>query len=72
MHEFLIPLWMFFLGFITGFMDSTVGSGGLVLIPALIFSGFSPQSAVAMDRLATIGQEIGAIIKYWKSGKIIW
>lgn len=59
-------------GLAAGFLDSTVGSGGLISIPFLIFLGFPPHVAVATDRLGTLGQTSAALLKFWKSGKIRW
>lgn len=61
-----------FIGVIAGFFDSTVGGGGLITIPSLIFLGLPPQVAIATDRLGTLGQEIVAIYKYWRAKKIQW
>lgn len=59
-------------GLATGFLDSTVGGGGSVSIPSLIFLGLPPQVAIATDRLGSIGQTAAALAKFWKSGKIRW
>ena len=37
------------IGLATGFVDSVVGSGGLISIPFLIFSGLPPHVAIATD-----------------------
>lgn len=60
------------LGIGAGFLDSTVGSGGSISIPGLIFVGLPPQIAIATDRLGTVGQTAAAMVKFWKSGKILW
>lgn len=72
MEEFLVPIGIFVIGVITGFMDSTVGSGGLVSIPMLIFAGLPPHVAIATDRFGTVGQGIGAFVSFWKARKIVW
>jgi len=63
---------VFLIGLITGFLDSTVGAGGLVSVPSLIFLGLPPQVAIATDRFGTIGQSFTAGYKYWKAKKIVW
>lgn len=60
------------IGFVTGFLGSTVGGGGLVSIPFLIFLGLPPNIAIATDRLAVVGQTTGAIPKFLKNNKIKW
>lgn len=58
----ILPLLL--IGLITGFLDSTVGAGGLFSLPALIFLGFPPQIAIATDRLGSLGQTIVGILKF--------
>src|SRR6185369_3209451 len=72
MFEFILPLGIFLLGLLTGFVDSTAGSGGLILIPMLIFMGVPPQAAIALDRFGTLGMEVGAFITFHKAKKIVW
>ncbi len=63
---------IFIVGLIAGFLGATVGGGGMVSVPALLFLGFSPQSAVAINRFGDIGAFISATAEYWKSKKIDW
>lgn len=35
-------------GFIAAFIDSVVGGGGLISIPALLFTGISPSAALPL------------------------
>lgn len=72
MSEFIQYLLVLLIGFITGFLGSTVGGGGLVSIPFLIFMGLPPSVAIATDRLAVVGQTLGAIPKFLKYKKIRW
>jgi uncharacterized membrane protein YfcA len=68
MHEIII----FILGLAAGFLGATVGGGGMVAVPGLIFLGFSPQSAVAISKVGDIGAFMSAAGEYWKSKKIDW
>lgn len=68
----MAPLLVLVIGTLAGFADSTIGSGGLISIPFLIFLGLPPAVAVATDRLGTLGQIGGALAKFWKTGKILW
>lgn len=63
---------IFIVGLVAGFLGATVGGGGMVAIPALLFLGFSPQSAVAVNAVGDIGAFISATGEYWKSKKIDW
>lgn len=68
----MTSLFIFFIGLSAGFMDSTVGSGGLISIPLLIFFGLPPQVAIATDRLGSVGQTLSALFVFWKEKKIRW
>ncbi len=39
-------------GFLAAFIDSVVGGGGLISLPALLFVGLNPAAAVATNKLA--------------------
>ncbi len=68
MQEIII----FIVGLAAGFLGATVGGGGMVAVPALLLLGFSPQSAVAINKVGDIGAFISATTQYWKSKKIDW
>ncbi|MDN3019078.1 TSUP family transporter [Paenibacillus sp. BSR1-1] len=57
-------------GFLASFIDSVVGGGGLIALPALLFTGLNPASAVATNKLAgTIGS-LTSTIMFYRSGKL--
>jgi hypothetical protein len=68
MEELLI----FFIGIVSGFLGATVGSGGMVSIPALLFLGLPPHIALATNKIADTGIFLSAIKQYWKSNHIEW
>jgi uncharacterized membrane protein YfcA len=68
MQEIII----FVVGLAGGFLGATVGGGGMVAVPAFLLLGFSPQSAVALNKVGDIGAFIAAAGQYWKSKKIDW
>jgi uncharacterized membrane protein YfcA len=68
MHDIII----FILGLAAGFLGATVGGGGMIAVPGLLFLGFSPQSAVAINKVGDVGAFISAAGEYWKSKKIDW
>ena len=72
MAEIIILLAALLIGLVTGFFDSIVGAGGLISVPALMFLGLPPQTAIATDRLGTIGQIVSVIAKFWRTKKIVW
>lgn len=64
----LIILMLF--GFLGAFIDSVVGGGGLITLPALMFTGLTPAAAVATNKLAgTIGSFTSTIM-FYRSGKL--
>lgn len=47
-------------GFIAAFVDTVVGGGGLISLPALLFVGLPPVSAIATNKVAaSMGATIG-------------
>ncbi len=68
MQEIII----FVAGLLSGFLGATVGGGGLISLPALLFLGFPPQYAVAINKVGDVGAFIPAVIKYSDSKKIDW
>lgn len=72
MSEFVRLVEIGIAGIAAGFADSTVGGGGLITIPSLIFVGIPPQVAVATDKLGSLGQVIAALPQFWKAKKIRW
>jgi len=58
--------------FMAGFLDSIAGGGGLILLPALFFSGLPPQIALGTNKFtATIGL-FGSLINFVINKKVIW
>jgi len=67
--EFII---IFILGLVCGFLGGTVGGGGMISLPTLMFLGFPPQSAVAINKVGDVGAFLPAVRNYWGSKKIHW
>ena len=57
-------------GFAASFYGAITGGGGLLTFPILIFLGISPQTAIACNRMGTLGFFIASLYKYQK-GKVI-
>ena len=62
----------FLVGAIAGFFGATVGGGGLLAIPFLMFTGLPPQIAIATARFGDLGLPITSTYKFWKSNQIVW
>ncbi|RLQ94545.1 TSUP family transporter [Falsibacillus albus] len=73
MHSHLDPSLLIILisfGFLASFVDSVVGGGGLISLPALLFTGLSPAGAVATNKLAATIGSMTSTIMFYRSGKL--
>lgn len=57
-------------GFLASFIDSVVGGGGLIALPALLFTGLSPASAVATNKLVGTMGSLTSTFMFYRSGKL--
>ncbi|NWN93703.1 MAG: TSUP family transporter [Bacillus sp. (in: Bacteria)] len=57
-------------GFYAAFIDSVVGGGGLIALPALLFTGLSPSAAVATNKLAGTMGSFTSTFVFYRSGKL--
>lgn len=63
---------VFLVGLASGFLGATVGSGGMISIPALLFLGLPPQTVVGTNKIGDMGAFIAAVKEYLKAKKIEW
>lgn len=68
MHDPLILLALAAVGLLAGFVDAVAGGGGLVSIPALLFAGLPPVSALATNKLQSMCGTTMAVTTYWRRG----
>lgn len=57
-------------GFLAAFIDSVVGGGGLIALPALLFVGLNPTAAVATNKLAGTLGSLTSTISFYRSGNM--
>ncbi|WP_286231854.1 TSUP family transporter [Neobacillus mesonae] len=57
-------------GFLASFIDSVVGGGGLIALPALLFTGLNPAGAVATNKLASTLGSLTSNIMFYRSGNL--
>ncbi|MFS0562898.1 TSUP family transporter [Terribacillus sp. 179-K 1B1 HS] len=57
-------------GFLAAFIDSVVGGGGLITIPALLFAGLNPAAAVATNKLAGTMGSFTSTLMFYRSGNL--
>ncbi|MGC4376715.1 TSUP family transporter [Fictibacillus sp. Mic-4] len=72
MHDIHLQLLLFIIiaGFIAAFIDSVVGGGGLISIPALLFVGLPPSVALGTNKLASTVCSLTSMASFMKSGQI--
>lgn len=58
---------LLFVAIFAGFIDSIVGGGGLITIPALLACGVSPHLAIATNKLQSVFGSLTAAFTYYKS-----
>lgn len=68
--HFYTLLFLALAGFLAAFIDSVVGGGGLISIPALLFTGLSPSVAIATNKLSSSMGSLTSTISFIRSGKV--
>lgn len=59
-------------GFFAGYIDAVAGGGGMLNLPALLFAGVPPVSALAVSKMTAISGTFLAVIKFSISKKVHW
>lgn len=59
-------------GFVAAFIDSQVGGGGIISLPALLAAGLPPHLALGTNKLAGTAASFSASINYGRSGAVPW
>lgn len=57
-------------GFVAAFIDSTVGGGGLISVPALLASGLPVNLVLGTNKLASSMGAVTSVVSFWRSGNI--
>ena len=72
MEDFSLYMMLFVIiaGFVAAFIDSVVGGGGLISIPALLFTGISPTAALATNKLSSTMGSLTSTISFIRAGKV--
>lgn len=66
----LVPVLLFFAGSLAGFVDSIVGGGGLISVPAMLLTNLPPSVALGSNRLSSIFGALTAMINFIKQRKV--
>ena len=57
---------------LTGFIDAIAGGGGLIMMPALLFTGMPPLQALGTNKLQSMFGTMIAMTNYGRAGLIEW
>ncbi len=57
-------------GMLAGFVDAIAGGGGMIALPALLWVGLPPVSALATNKLQSVFGTGMAALTYWRRGFI--
>ncbi len=68
--DFMTILFLAVISFITSFLDSTVGGGGLVSTPALLSLGLPVPLALGTNKVAASFCSFTSVVSFWRAGKI--
>lgn len=72
MDQITIEMLIFILGagFLAAFIDSVVGGGGLISVPALLMTGLPPSVVLGTNKLASVCCSSTSSISFLRSGKM--
>lgn len=65
-----IVIFLLVAAFAAGFMDSIAGGGGLIVMPALLLSGFTPLEALGTNKLQALFGSGSATLSYAARGHV--
>lgn len=63
-------LFLVIIGFIGSFIDSVVGGGGLITVPALMMTGLPPSMVLGTNKLGGMLSSLTSTVSFFYSGKI--
>lgn len=72
MSAYEIALILAFIGTLAGFVDSIVGGGGLISVPAVLLTGLPPATALGSNKLGSVFGAFTAMINYARHGAVSW
>lgn len=61
---------LFFMVFLAGFVDASAGGGGIISLPAYIFTGMPAHFALGCNKLSSSAGTTLAVFKFWRSGAV--
>ena len=68
--DILLLLALIAAGFISAFIDSVVGGGGLISLPVMLLTGLPPTVALGTNKLAAIAGVLTSSTTFWRRGMV--
>lgn len=68
--DILLLLALIVAGFISAFIDSVVGGGGLISLPVMLLTGLPPTVALGTNKLAAIAGVLTSSTTFWRRGMV--
>ncbi len=65
-----VLLFLVIMGFTASFIDSVVGGGGLISIPALLWTGLPPLQVLGTNKVAAVMGACTSFLTFIRSGKV--
>lgn len=59
-----------FFGFMAAFIDSVVGGGGLISVPALMWTGLPPVTVLGTNKMAAVMGALTSFVTFARSGAV--
>ncbi|MDQ0205162.1 TSUP family transporter [Pectinatus haikarae] len=57
-------------GFISGFVDSIAGGGGIISLPVILLTGMNPVAALATNKMAAVMGSFTSAVTFIRNGKV--
>ncbi|MEG6584517.1 TSUP family transporter [Dendrosporobacter sp. 1207_IL3150] len=57
-------------GFVASFIDSVVGGGGIIAVPALMLTGLPPVVVLGTNKMAAVMGSFTSVVSFIRSGKV--
>lgn len=63
-------VFLIFAGFISAFVDSIAGGGGIISLPSFLITGLSPHFALGTNKFSSTASSLTSSLKYAQSDKV--
>ncbi len=70
MNDFSTIIFLICGGFISGFVDSIAGGGGIISLPVILLTGMDPVAALATNKMASVMGSFTSAATFIKNGKV--